>query len=41
MAGETVITIVANRTADPELRTIGSGATAPLGVIWPTTAPSP
>ena len=27
MAGETVITIVGNLTADPELRTIGSGAT--------------
>ena len=25
MAGETVITIVGNLTADPELRTIGSG----------------
>ena len=55
MAGETVITIVGNLTADPELRTIGSGATVAsftiastprnwnrqLGVIWPTTAPSP
>ena len=27
MAGETVITVVGNLTADPELRTIGSGAT--------------
>ena len=27
MAGETVITIVGNLTADPELRTIGRGAT--------------
>ncbi|MBT1171471.1 MULTISPECIES: single-stranded DNA-binding protein [Bifidobacterium] len=27
MAGETVITIVGNLTSDPELRTIGSGAT--------------
>ena len=27
MAGETTITIVGNLTADPELRTIGSGAT--------------
>jgi Single-stranded DNA-binding protein len=27
MAGETVITIVGDLTADPELRTIGSGAT--------------
>ena len=26
MAGETVITVVGNLTADPELRTIGSGA---------------
>ena len=27
MAGETTITIIGNLTADPELRTIGSGAT--------------
>ncbi|MBW3078435.1 single-stranded DNA-binding protein, partial [Bifidobacterium simiiventris] len=27
MAGETIITVVGNLTADPELRTIGSGAT--------------
>ena len=26
MAGETVITVVGNLTADPEIRTIGSGA---------------
>ena len=26
MAGETVITVIGNLTADPELRTIGSGA---------------
>ena len=34
MAGETVITVVGNLTADPELRTIGSGACVTL----PTTA---
>ena len=27
MAGETTLTIVGNLTADPEIRTIGSGAT--------------
>ena len=27
MAGETIITVVGNLTADPEVRTIGSGAT--------------
>ena len=28
MAGETVITVVGNLTADPEIRTIGGGAAA-------------
>ena len=43
MAGETVLTIVGNLTADPELRTTGGGATVasftgysePLfGIVW-------
>ncbi len=39
MAGETVITIVGNLTADPELRTIGSGATVASFTIASTREP--
>ena len=38
MAGETVITVIGNLTADPELRTIGSGASVASFTIASTPA---